>query len=96
MLTHCMQLSRLRGELMAAGEGDRGSMLAVSAPLDKVEAFLEDSGLQLVLANRNTPEQGVLSGATAEIEKAARLLDEQGLRYKQLCGRCGLPQRAGR
>jgi acyl carrier protein len=37
-----------------------------------------------VLANRNTPEQGVLSGATAEIEKAAKLLDEQGLRYKQL------------
>ncbi len=78
------QLSRLRGELMAAGEGDRGSMLAVSAPLDRVAAFLEASGLQLVLANRNTPEQGVLSGTTAEIEKAARLLDEQGLRYKQL------------
>ena len=77
-------LSRLRGELMAAGEGDRGSMLAVSAPLDRVEAFLKDSGLQLVLANRNTPEQGVLSGATAEIKKAAGLLEEQGLRYKQL------------
>jgi len=77
-------LSRLRGELMAAGEGDRGSMLAVSAPLGQVEAFLKDSGLKLVLANRNTPEQGVLSGATTEIEKAAKLLDEQGLRYKQL------------
>ncbi|MDH3455119.1 MAG: acyltransferase domain-containing protein, partial [Desulfuromonadales bacterium] len=78
------ELSRLRGELMAAGEGDRGSMLAVSAPLDQVEAFLKTSGLQLVLANRNTPEQGVLSGATGEIEKAASLLDAQGLRYKQL------------
>ncbi|MDT8443757.1 MAG: SDR family NAD(P)-dependent oxidoreductase [Desulfuromonadales bacterium] len=77
-------LSRLRGELMAAGAGDRGSMLAVSAPLDQVEAFLKSSGLQLVLANRNTPEQGVLSGATAEIEKAATLLDDQGLRYKRL------------
>jgi acyl transferase domain-containing protein/NAD(P)-dependent dehydrogenase (short-subunit alcohol dehydrogenase family) len=77
-------LSRLRGELMAAGPGDRGSMLAVSAPLDQVEAFLKDSGLQLVLANRNTPEQGVLSGATAEIQKAAKLLDAQGLRFKQL------------
>ncbi|MCK4508149.1 MAG: acyltransferase domain-containing protein, partial [Desulfuromonadales bacterium] len=77
-------LSRLRGELMAAGEGDRGSMLAVSAPLGQVEAFLEKSDLKLVLANRNTPEQGVLSGATAEIEKAAKLLDKEGLRYKQL------------
>ncbi|MGK2906240.1 MAG: SDR family NAD(P)-dependent oxidoreductase [Desulfuromonadales bacterium] len=77
-------LSRLRGELMAAGEGDRGSMLAVSAPLDQVEVFLKTSGLRLVLANRNTPEQGVLSGATNEIEKAATLLDAQGLRYKRL------------
>jgi acyl transferase domain-containing protein len=78
------ELSRLRGELMAAGAGDRGSMLAVSAPLDQVETFLKESKLKLVLANRNTPEQGVLSGATAEIEKAATLLDDQGLRYKQL------------
>jgi len=77
-------LSRLRGELMASGEGDRGSMLAVSAPLDQVEAFLKTSGLRLVLANRNTPEQGVLSGATGEIKKAATLLDAQGLRYKRL------------
>jgi len=77
-------LSRLRGELMAAGEGDRGSMLAVSAPLAQIEAFLAESGLHLVLANRNTPEQGVLSGATSEIEKAITLLDQRGLRSKQL------------
>ncbi|MDH3997794.1 MAG: acyltransferase domain-containing protein, partial [Desulfuromonadales bacterium] len=78
------QLSRLRGELMAAGEGDLGSMLAVSAPLEQVENFLDESGLKLVLANRNTPQQGVLSGATAEIERATGLLDKAGLRYKQL------------
>jgi acyl transferase domain-containing protein len=77
-------LSRLRGELMAAGEGDRGSMLAVSAPLAEVEAFLAESGLQLVLANRNTPSQGVLSGATAEIDRAAVLLKEKGLRATRL------------
>ena len=29
-------LSRLRGRLMAAGDGDKGSMLAVSAPLADV------------------------------------------------------------
>ena len=78
------ELSRLRGELMAAGIGDRGSMIAVSAPIEQIEAFLKESRLQLVLANRNTPDQGVLSGATAEIEKGAALLDKQGLRYKQL------------
>ncbi|SHJ71002.1 polyketide-type polyunsaturated fatty acid synthase PfaA [Malonomonas rubra DSM 5091] len=78
------RLSRLRGELMAAGEGDRGSMLAVSAPLADVEKFLAEQKLDLVLANRNTPEQAVLSGTTAEIEKAAALLEQKGMRGKQL------------
>ena len=78
------RLSRRRGELMAAGEGDRGTMLAVSAPLAEVEKLLAEEGLDLVLANRNTPEQGVLSGATAEIAKAVKLLDARGLRYKEL------------
>jgi acyl transferase domain-containing protein/acyl carrier protein/NAD(P)-dependent dehydrogenase (short-subunit alcohol dehydrogenase family) len=77
-------LSRLRGELMAAGEGDRGSMVAVSAPLKQVEDFLAEEALDLVLANRNTPEQAVLSGATAEIEKAIELLNQRGISNKQL------------
>ncbi|MDF1580749.1 MAG: SDR family NAD(P)-dependent oxidoreductase [Desulfuromonadales bacterium] len=77
-------LSHLRGALMASGEGDRGSMLAVSAPLAQLEQFLADSGLSLVVANRNTPEQGVLSGTTKDIEQAAALLDAQGISYKRL------------
>ncbi|MCK4690329.1 MAG: acyltransferase domain-containing protein, partial [Desulfuromonadales bacterium] len=78
------ELSRLRGELMAAGQGDLGSMLAVSAPLSQIETVLAEEQLDLVLANRNTPEQGVLSGATSEIEKAASVLERRGLRFKQL------------
>ncbi|MCK4623421.1 MAG: SDR family NAD(P)-dependent oxidoreductase [Desulfuromonadales bacterium] len=78
------ELSRLRGELMAAGQGDLGSMLAVSAPLSRIETVLAEEQLDLVLANRNTPEQGVLSGATGEIEKAASILERRGLRFKQL------------
>jgi acyl transferase domain-containing protein len=78
------RLSRRRGELMAAGEGDRGTMLAVSAPLAEVEKLLAEERLDLVLANRNTPEQGVLSGATTEIARAAKLLEARGLRYKEL------------
>jgi len=78
------QLSRLRGELMAAGEGDRGTMLAVSAPLVEVEQFLADQQLDLVLANRNTPEQAVLSGATSDVEKALSLLEQKGMRAKRL------------
>ncbi|MEE4252801.1 MAG: beta-ketoacyl synthase N-terminal-like domain-containing protein, partial [Desulfuromusa sp.] len=78
------QLSRLRGELMAAGDGDRGSMVAVSAPLEQVEKFLQEESLDLVLANRNTPEQAVLSGATAEIKRAIKLLNQKGIGNKQL------------
>ncbi|MCF6267990.1 MAG: SDR family NAD(P)-dependent oxidoreductase [Desulfuromusa sp.] len=69
---------------MAAGAGDRGSMVAVSAPLADVEKFLREEGLDLVLANRNTPEQAVLSGATKEIETAIEKLDQKGISNKQL------------
>ncbi|SEA74634.1 polyketide-type polyunsaturated fatty acid synthase PfaA [Desulfuromusa kysingii] len=78
------QLSRLRGELMASGVGDRGSMVAVSAPLEEVESFLREESLDLVLANRNTPVQAVLSGATLEIEKAVELLTRRGISHKKL------------
>jgi acyl transferase domain-containing protein/NAD(P)-dependent dehydrogenase (short-subunit alcohol dehydrogenase family)/acyl carrier protein len=64
------RLSRLRGELMAGQ--DRGAMVAVAAPLAEIEAAIE--GLDVVLANRNSPRQGVLSGRRPELEKAlARL-----------------------
>ncbi len=78
------RLSRLRGELMAAGTGDRGSMAAVAAPLADIETFIQTESLDLVLANRNTHEQGVLSGATSEIEKACRLFEDQGFSVKKL------------
>jgi acyl transferase domain-containing protein/NAD(P)-dependent dehydrogenase (short-subunit alcohol dehydrogenase family) len=78
------KLSRLRGELMAAGGGDKGSMLAVSAPLSEIEKALEEEKLSLVLANRNTPEQGVLSGPVAEIQRAAECLGKRGLRCTAL------------
>ncbi len=77
-------LSRLRGELMASGTGDRGSMVAVSAPLDLVETFLAEESLDLVIANRNTPEQAVLSGSTAGINQAIKLLNQRGIANKQL------------
>ena len=67
-------LSKLRGKLMAKGEGDRGSMLAVTADRETIDAFVQQHDLDLVVANRNAPEQMVLSGATSEIERAEELL----------------------
>jgi len=78
------QLSLLRGKLMAEGEGDRGSMLAVSAELEVVEIFIKDTKLDLVIANHNAPKQIVLSGATDQIEKAVALCKQQKLSATQL------------
>jgi len=77
-------LSRLRGRLMGEGKGDKGSMLAVSAPLAKVGEVIAQEKIDLVIANRNAPSQAVLSGSSAEIARAATLFAARGLTCKQL------------
>jgi acyl transferase domain-containing protein/NAD(P)-dependent dehydrogenase (short-subunit alcohol dehydrogenase family) len=78
------RLSRLRGRLMAEGNGDRGGMLAVPAPLAVVEQILQEEGLDLVIANRNAPAQAVLSGSSAEIDRAATVFAGRSLSCKKL------------
>ncbi len=77
-------LSGLRGRLMASGKGDLGSMLAVQASLSDLEKAVAEEKLDLVIANRNAPAQNVLSGATAEIEKAEKVLTARGLKCVRL------------
>ncbi len=78
------RLSRLRGRLMAAGDGDRGAMLAVQGPLDKISQLIEEEKLGVILANRNSPKQGVLSGPREEIARAAAACKSRGLACKTL------------
>jgi PfaD family protein len=59
-----------RGRLMAGGGDDRGTMLALMAPMAEIERFIEEERLDVVLANRNTPRQGVISGSRSAIERA--------------------------
>jgi len=77
-------LSKLRGRLMAMGSGDKGAMLAVRASQEKLETLLEDHRIDLVMANKNAPDQTVLSGATAEIDRAMGVLDQHKIRHKRL------------
>ncbi|MBW4055454.1 MAG: acyltransferase domain-containing protein, partial [Proteobacteria bacterium] len=77
-------LSRLRGSLMAGGDGDKGSMLAVSAPLADVEQMLEEEKLDLVIANCNAPTQYVLSGRSDETARAVTACSTRKLTCKQL------------
>lgn len=78
------RLSRLRGRLMAEGDGDRGTMLAVRAPVDDVAAMIEEQGLSVVLANRNAPQQAVLSGDRDAIAKAFKACESRGFAAKAL------------
>ena len=81
------RLAGYRGQYMAeaAQSGkESGSMLAVKAPLEMIEQLIEDEKLDLILANRNSPEQGVLSGPSDEIQKAAKACKKRKMRAIKL------------
>ncbi|MDW8199171.1 MAG: beta-ketoacyl synthase N-terminal-like domain-containing protein, partial [Gemmataceae bacterium] len=73
--TDLFTLSCIRGELMAAQRhGDPGAMLAVFASPAEIDAILASAPLDVVVANRNAPQQTVLAGPTEAIEQAAARL----------------------
>lgn len=78
------RLSTLRGQVMAAGAEDLGTMLAVQAPLGELDQLLADERIDAVLANRNSPAQGVLSGTRDAIAEAARACVDRGWRTTPL------------
>ena len=78
------RLSRLRGRLMAEGLGDRGTMVAVQAPLIELDRMLADAGIDVVLANRNSPRQGALSGTRDGIDRAVQACTSRGWRTTPL------------
>jgi acyl transferase domain-containing protein/NADP-dependent 3-hydroxy acid dehydrogenase YdfG len=78
-------LSRLRGQLMASYQGDdAGSMVAVKAPHAIVESIIREESLDLVIANRNAPNQVVLSGRTTEIVRAITCLGKRQIPHSRL------------
>ena len=77
-------LSALRGNLMADREGDLGSMIAVKADVATIEKILDEHSLDLVIANKNAPDQSVLSGSTPEIDRAEKILASLGVKGKKL------------
>ncbi len=82
------ELARMRGEAMAnaaaGAAADCGAMLAVSAPVADIQYLIEAEHLKLVIANKNSPNQVVLSGATSQIELAAAVLESRGIRNRRL------------
>jgi acyl transferase domain-containing protein/acyl carrier protein/NAD(P)-dependent dehydrogenase (short-subunit alcohol dehydrogenase family) len=80
----CHRLSRIRGELMAAGKGDRGSMLAVVMSYKQVESLLKENNIELVIANHNSLTQVVLSGATDQVDAFTKIAKIEKIRAIKL------------
>ncbi|WP_290063247.1 acyltransferase domain-containing protein, partial [Amycolatopsis solani] len=72
--------------LDAVPAADPGAMAAVSAAAAEVRAALGAS--PVVLANHNSPQQTVISGATADVAAAVERLREAGLGAKRLQVAC--------
>ncbi|MFF4548813.1 SDR family oxidoreductase [Streptomyces sp. NPDC001406] len=86
-----LELSTERASaILAAAGDDPGSMAAVSAGAEDVEAALRTAGVpaSVVLANRNSPQQTVISGPTDEVAGAVRLLREAGFGAKRIPVAC--------
>src|SRR5262249_12948101 len=79
-------LSRLRGRLMAgAGKGgDAGARRGVVAPQEPMAAIRRGEHLDLVLANKNAPQQTVLSGRADLIDKALSAFVARQIRAQKL------------
>ncbi len=82
-----LRLSEARGRFMREGAGDdSGTMAAVDAAPDALQPLLADPGL--TLANLNAPQQTVISGTRASIERAIAWCAEQGIRVHPLPVAC--------
>ncbi|CAM3145619.1 type I polyketide synthase [Janthinobacterium lividum] len=68
-----------RGRLMAQ-RCTAGGMLALLADRERADALVREGGAGVVIAVINGPNNHVLSGEPAVIERLARLAQEQGLR----------------
>jgi polyketide-type polyunsaturated fatty acid synthase PfaA len=83
-----LALAIKRGRLMADSGGHQdqpdGAMLAVQAPMDDLEKLLDDSSAAVVLANRNSPTQGVLSGSTSDIAVIEKICKQQKINAVRL------------
>ncbi|MEU7783058.1 SDR family NAD(P)-dependent oxidoreductase [Amycolatopsis sp. NPDC049159] len=80
-----LRLSRARARAIAE-VAEPGAMAAVKAPRDALTATL--IGPDVVVANHNAPEQVVLSGSVAAVERAVRRLRETGFAAKRIPVAC--------
>ena len=79
-----LAVSRRRGELMKEAASIPGSMTAVRAGRDEMQAYLDEWDCTVVIANINSPSQVVIAGETFEVEKAEEQLKSAGVTFMRL------------
>ncbi|HEY5137353.1 MAG TPA: beta-ketoacyl synthase N-terminal-like domain-containing protein, partial [Candidatus Nanopelagicales bacterium] len=71
-------------EMTAVSMGDNGLMAAVFAPLDEVQAVLDEVADYVVIANLNSTAQAVIGGSTPGVRAAMEKLTALGRQVVQL------------
>ncbi|WP_246722028.1 type I polyketide synthase [Methylosinus sp. H3A] len=80
-----LRLSQIRGLLSAeAAAADGGTMAAIAADEARVAQAIRALGLEVAIANLNAPDQTIVAGGGAAIDRAVEAFREQGLRAKRL------------
>jgi acyl transferase domain-containing protein/NADP-dependent 3-hydroxy acid dehydrogenase YdfG len=79
-----LRVAMKRGELMSEAASVPGAMSAIQADAKRVEAAIAGIPGTLVVANRNSPGQQVISGDASAVEEAERRLTAAGIRFRRL------------
>ncbi|MCA9572494.1 MAG: acyltransferase domain-containing protein, partial [Myxococcales bacterium] len=83
-LADALAVARTRGELMAEAAALPGAMAALPTDIETVREVLEGLDGKAVVANHNAPTQVVISGPTADVERAMAAFVERGIEPKRL------------
>ncbi|MBA3898896.1 MAG: acyltransferase domain-containing protein [Bacteroidetes bacterium] len=79
-----INISRKRGELMAAASKEKGAMTAVIASSKVVADLLKKAKTKVVIANVNSPHQTVITGTFDAIEQIEKEIEHSGIRFTRL------------
>ncbi len=78
-----LDIAKVRGQATCQAKDSQGAMLAVQADETRTRAAIADNA-QLYIANLNSPQQTIVSGAKADVEAFAARLPSLGLKASLL------------
>ncbi|MBL8830115.1 MAG: SDR family NAD(P)-dependent oxidoreductase, partial [Planctomycetaceae bacterium] len=77
-LSEALAATQSRAAAVTRYVSDRGALLSTNAPHDWLTTQLRTFGDALVLSHRNAPEQRVVGGVSADIEKLSEAIESAG------------------